>query len=68
MKTGAWFAGPPAELVADLKDLESRFPGIEHVNLSLSMGTPRAVMLEQYRWIAREVLPAFAVHNAAGNG
>jgi alkanesulfonate monooxygenase SsuD/methylene tetrahydromethanopterin reductase-like flavin-dependent oxidoreductase (luciferase family) len=59
MKTGAWFAGPPEELVAYLKDLESRFPGLEHVNMSLSMGTPRPVMLEQLAWFAREVMPSF---------
>ncbi|HEX5816225.1 MAG TPA: LLM class flavin-dependent oxidoreductase [Methylomirabilota bacterium] len=59
MKTGAWFAGPPEELVAYLKDLESRFPGLEYVNMSLSMGTPRPVMLEQLAWFAKEVMPSF---------
>ena len=65
MKTGAWFAGPPEELVAYLKDLEARFPGLEHVNMSISMGTPKAVMLEQLRWFAKEVMPKFT---AAGPG
>ena len=59
-KTGAWFAGPPEDLVAYLKDLESRFPGLEHVNMSISMGTPKAVMLEQLRWLAKEVMPKFS--------
>lgn len=59
MKTGAWFAGPPEELVAYLKDLESRFPGLAYVNVSSSMGTPQAVMLEQLRWFAKEVMPKF---------
>jgi alkanesulfonate monooxygenase SsuD/methylene tetrahydromethanopterin reductase-like flavin-dependent oxidoreductase (luciferase family) len=59
MKTGAWFAGPPEELVAYLKDLESRFPGLEHVNVSTSIGTPKAVMREQLAWFAREVMPKF---------
>jgi alkanesulfonate monooxygenase SsuD/methylene tetrahydromethanopterin reductase-like flavin-dependent oxidoreductase (luciferase family) len=59
MKTGAWFAGPPEELVAYLKDLESRFPGLQYVNMSLSMGTPRPVMLEQLAWFAKEVMPSF---------
>ena len=57
-KTGAWFAGTPEELVAHLKDLESRYPGLQHVNMSISMGTPKAVMLEQLRWFAKEVMPA----------
>src|SRR5207237_4728216 len=38
MKTGAWFAGPPEDLVAYLKDLQSRFPGLTRVNVSNSMG------------------------------
>ena len=57
MKTGAWFAGKPEELVAYLRDLQSRFPGLEYVNLSTSMGTPKAVMLEQLAWAAKDVLP-----------
>jgi alkanesulfonate monooxygenase SsuD/methylene tetrahydromethanopterin reductase-like flavin-dependent oxidoreductase (luciferase family) len=60
MKTGAWFAGPPEELVAYLKELESRFPGLQHVNVSSSMGTPKPVMLEQLRWFAKEVMPKFS--------
>jgi len=59
MKTGAWFAGRPDELVAYLEDLQSRFPGLAHVNVSNSMGTPKAVMLEQLRWFAKEVMPKF---------
>jgi hypothetical protein len=47
------------ELAAYLKDLEARFPGLQHVNMSTSMGTPQAVMLEQLRWFAREVMPKF---------
>ena len=59
-KTGAWFAGPPEDLVAYLRDLESRFPGLEHVNVSISMGTPKVVMLEQLQWFAKEVMPKFS--------
>jgi alkanesulfonate monooxygenase SsuD/methylene tetrahydromethanopterin reductase-like flavin-dependent oxidoreductase (luciferase family) len=59
-KTGSWFAGPPEDLVAYLKDLESRFPGLQHVNMSISMGTPKPVMIEQLRWFAKEVMPQFA--------
>ena len=46
--------------MAYLKDLESRFPGLQHVNMSISMGTPKPVMLEQLRWFAKEVMPQFA--------
>src|SRR5437870_7234687 len=59
MKNGAWFAGPPEELTAYLKDIESRYPGLEYVNVSISMGTPKAIMLEQLRAFATEVMPKF---------
>ena len=59
VKTGAWFAGPPEELVAYLQSLQDKYPALQYVNVSSSMGTPKAVMLEQLGWFAREVMPAF---------
>ncbi len=59
-KIGAWFAGPPEELTAYLRSLEQRFPGLEYVHLSNSMGTPKAAMLEQLAWLGTEVIPKFA--------
>src|SRR4030095_9593613 len=59
MKVGAWFAGTPEELVAYLRSLEQKFPGLEYVHLSNSMGTPQAVMLEQLAWLGKEVMPHF---------
>tara|TARA_R110002167_G_scaffold35239_4_gene112589 strand:+ start:213 stop:1367 length:1155 start_codon:yes stop_codon:yes gene_type:complete len=59
MKMGAWFAGTPDELVAHLKSLEERYPGMEHINLSTSLGTPKQVMLDQFQWVAEAVMPQF---------
>ena len=59
MDLGAWFAGTAEELVAHLKQLEERYPGMEHINLSTSMGTPTAQMLEQFDRVAKDVMPAF---------
>jgi alkanesulfonate monooxygenase SsuD/methylene tetrahydromethanopterin reductase-like flavin-dependent oxidoreductase (luciferase family) len=59
MKVGAWFAGPPEELVAYLRELESRFPGLEYVHLSNSMGTPKSVMVDQLARLGKEVMPHF---------
>ena len=59
MKLGSWFAGTPEQLIEHLKTLEVRFPGMEHINLSTSLCTPKAVMLEQFQRIAEEVMPAF---------
>ena len=60
MDMGAWFAGTPDELVAYLRQLEDRYPGMQHINLSTPMGTPEAVMLEQLGWVSEAVLPKFA--------
>jgi alkanesulfonate monooxygenase SsuD/methylene tetrahydromethanopterin reductase-like flavin-dependent oxidoreductase (luciferase family) len=59
MKMGAWFAGTPEELVAYLKELEVRYPGMEHINLSTPMGTPQSIMLEQFQWVSEAVMPHF---------
>ena len=59
MDLGAWFAGTAEELVERLKQLEERYPGMEHINLSTSMGTPTAQMLEQFDRVAKDIMPAF---------
>jgi alkanesulfonate monooxygenase SsuD/methylene tetrahydromethanopterin reductase-like flavin-dependent oxidoreductase (luciferase family) len=59
MQTGAWFAGTPDQLVAYLKELEARYPGMEDINLSTPMGTPEAMMLDQFQWVSEAVMPAF---------
>ncbi|MGH7041606.1 MAG: LLM class flavin-dependent oxidoreductase [Acetobacteraceae bacterium] len=58
-KLGAWFAGTPAQLIEHLQGMQDRFPGLETINLSTSLGTPKAVMLEQFQWVAEAVMPAF---------
>ena len=59
MKLGSWFAGTPEQLIEHLKGIERRFPGMEYINLSTSLCTPKAVMLEQFQWVAEEVMPSF---------
>jgi alkanesulfonate monooxygenase SsuD/methylene tetrahydromethanopterin reductase-like flavin-dependent oxidoreductase (luciferase family) len=59
MKLGSWFAGTSDELVEHLKKLEARFPGLEHINLSTSICTPQQAMIEQFQWIAEDVMPRF---------
>jgi alkanesulfonate monooxygenase SsuD/methylene tetrahydromethanopterin reductase-like flavin-dependent oxidoreductase (luciferase family) len=59
MQTGAWFAGTPQELVATLQELEARYPGMQDINLSTPMGTPEAVMLDQFQLVSEAVMPAF---------
>ena len=55
----AWFCGPPEDFVAFLKDLEEKYPGLEHIILHWAEGMPRAEFLEQLRVFAEDVMPAF---------
>jgi alkanesulfonate monooxygenase SsuD/methylene tetrahydromethanopterin reductase-like flavin-dependent oxidoreductase (luciferase family) len=59
MKLGSWFAGTAADLVEHLKKMEARFPGLETINLSTALTTPKSVMIEQFDRVAKEVMPAF---------
>jgi alkanesulfonate monooxygenase SsuD/methylene tetrahydromethanopterin reductase-like flavin-dependent oxidoreductase (luciferase family) len=59
MKLGSWFAGTADDLVAHLKQMEARFPGLETINLSTALTTPQSVMIEQFDRVAKGVMPAF---------
>ena len=56
----AWICGPPEDFVAYLKELESKYPGLDHVILHWAEGMPKAECLEQLRMFASEVMPAFS--------
>ena len=59
IELGSWFAGTPDELIAFLKGVEEKYPGMEHINLSSPLTTPKDVMLEQFQMVAEEVMPHF---------
>jgi alkanesulfonate monooxygenase SsuD/methylene tetrahydromethanopterin reductase-like flavin-dependent oxidoreductase (luciferase family) len=59
VRNRSWLCGPGEEIVAYLKELERRYPGLDHVMLGWPIGTPRAMMVEQLGRFAREVMPAF---------
>ena len=42
-----------------LRELEEKYPGLEHVILHWAEGMPRAEFMEQLRLFASEVMPAF---------
>ncbi len=59
MKLGSWFAGTAEQLVEHVKGMEARFPGLETINLSTALTTPKSVMIEQFDRVAKDVMPAF---------
>ena len=59
IKAGGFLCGSPEQVVEFLKGLEERYPGLDRISLTLSVGVPEAVALEQLEWFATEVMPAF---------
>ena len=59
VKAGAWLCGP-AELVAEkIYDVQSRYPGLEQINVGSVVGTPQSFILEQLERFGKEVMPEF---------
>jgi alkanesulfonate monooxygenase SsuD/methylene tetrahydromethanopterin reductase-like flavin-dependent oxidoreductase (luciferase family) len=56
---GGFLAGTADDIIAQLKAVEARYPGLERVSCSMPLGTPLAVVMEQLDRFAREVMPAF---------
>jgi hypothetical protein len=59
VKAGGFLMGRPADIIAQLKALEAAYPGLTRVTVSLPLGTPLSVWLEQVERFATEVMPAF---------
>ena len=57
---GGVLCGSPEQIVEHLKALEKRYPGLDRVSVSLSVGVPKRVALEQLERFGKEVMPAFA--------
>jgi alkanesulfonate monooxygenase SsuD/methylene tetrahydromethanopterin reductase-like flavin-dependent oxidoreductase (luciferase family) len=56
---GGVLCGSPDDFIEHLKKLEERYPGLERVMASLTVGIPKTLVLEQLERFATEVMPAF---------
>jgi alkanesulfonate monooxygenase SsuD/methylene tetrahydromethanopterin reductase-like flavin-dependent oxidoreductase (luciferase family) len=59
VNAGGFLCGSPAQVVEHLKALETTYPALDRVSVSLSVGVPESESLEQLQWFAEEVMPAF---------
>jgi len=57
--SGGFLCGSPAEMIDQLKALEAKYPALDRISVSLSVGVPKSVALEQLERFATEVMPAF---------
>src|SRR2546426_374982 len=55
----AWIPATTAEMTDYLKDLERRYPGLEHIILGFPFGASAADFKDQLERFARDVMPAF---------
>jgi alkanesulfonate monooxygenase SsuD/methylene tetrahydromethanopterin reductase-like flavin-dependent oxidoreductase (luciferase family) len=58
--SGGVLCGSPEQIVEHLKALEARYPGLDRVSVSLSVGVPKSVCLEQLERFGKQVMPEFA--------
>lgn len=59
VKAGGFLCGTPDDIITQLKALEARYPGLDRVTVSQSIGVPLAVALEQLERFSADVMPAF---------
>ena len=57
--TGGFLAGPPDQIIEQLKAVEGWYPGLDRIMVSQPVGTPEAVIVEQLQRFSEEVMPAF---------
>lgn len=59
VKQKAWFCGTPAQVIDGIKSVEARYPGLEDFMVHWAEGLSPTEFIDQLRWFAREVMPAF---------
>ena len=59
VKAGGFLCGNADDLIEHIKALEKKYPALDRVSVSLSVGVPEKVALEQLERFAKEVMPAF---------
>jgi alkanesulfonate monooxygenase SsuD/methylene tetrahydromethanopterin reductase-like flavin-dependent oxidoreductase (luciferase family) len=56
---GGFLCGSPQQMIDHLKALEEKYPALDRISVSLSVGVPQSEALEQLQRFAEEVMPAF---------
>jgi alkanesulfonate monooxygenase SsuD/methylene tetrahydromethanopterin reductase-like flavin-dependent oxidoreductase (luciferase family) len=59
VKAGSWLCGTAESITEKLMDVQSRYPGLEQINVGAPVGTPQSVILEQLERFGKEVMPEF---------
>ncbi|MGI9594720.1 MAG: LLM class flavin-dependent oxidoreductase [Acidimicrobiales bacterium] len=57
--SGSWLVGPPERLVDSLGRLQDHYPGLEEIMVAQPVGAQPAIIDEQLRRFAEDVMPEF---------
>jgi len=55
----AWFCGTPEEVIAGIRSIEAKYPGLEDFMIHWAEGMGPGEFARQLHWFARDVMPAF---------
>jgi len=55
------FCGPPGEVIAGIRSIETKYPGLEDFMIHWAEGMGPEEFARQLRWFAKDVMPAFGV-------
>jgi alkanesulfonate monooxygenase SsuD/methylene tetrahydromethanopterin reductase-like flavin-dependent oxidoreductase (luciferase family) len=59
VNAGGFLTGSTNEIIDHLKALEAKYPALDRISVSLSVGVPKSEALEQLQRFAEEVMPVF---------
>jgi alkanesulfonate monooxygenase SsuD/methylene tetrahydromethanopterin reductase-like flavin-dependent oxidoreductase (luciferase family) len=59
VNAGGFLTGSAQEIIDHLKSLEEKYPALDRVSVSLSVGVPKSEALEQLQRFGEDVMPAF---------
>ena len=59
VNAGGFLTGSADDIIGHLKKLEEKYPALDRISVSLSVGVPKSEALEQLERFAKEVMPAF---------
>ena len=59
VNAGGFLTGNAQEVIDHLKALEEKYPALDRISVSLSVGVPKSEALEQLQRFAAQVMPAF---------
>ena len=61
----AWFCGSPVDFIDFLREIETKYPGLEDIVLQWPEGMPWSEFKEQLSIFSSEVMPAFTGREVA---